>query len=75
MPQKTAQTIGGHMTDSVFSRYNTVSGADIADAAKKIEESAEAAVSGSIDSSFIVGSGRGSATDEKKGSEPFRSPT
>lgn len=55
VPQKTAREISGHKTDSVFSRYNIVSEADIADAAKKIEEGAKAAsasntVSGSIHS-------------------------
>jgi integrase len=54
VPQKTAREISGHKTDSVFSRYNIVSEADIADAARKIEEGAKAAVSGSIHSSFIV---------------------
>lgn len=41
VPQKTARTISGHKTDSVFSRYNIVSEADIRDAAKKIEEGAK----------------------------------
>jgi integrase len=53
VPQKTARQISGHKTDSVFSRYNIVSEADIADAARKIEEGAKAAM-GSIHSSFIV---------------------
>jgi len=52
--QKTAREISGHKTDAVFSRYNNVSEADIRDAARKIEEGAKAAVSGSIHSSFIV---------------------
>jgi hypothetical protein len=51
---KTAREISGHKTDAVFSRYNIVSEADIWDAARKIEEGAKAAVSGSIHSSFIV---------------------
>jgi integrase len=54
VPQKTARQISGHKTDSVFSRYNIVSEADIADAARKIEEGAKAAIQGSIHSSFIV---------------------
>jgi hypothetical protein len=54
VPQKTAREISGHKTDAVFSRYNIVSGADIADAARKIEEGARAALKGSIHSSFIV---------------------
>jgi integrase len=54
VPQKTAREISGHKTDAVFSRYNIVSEADIRDAARKIEEGAKAAVSGSIHSSFIV---------------------
>jgi integrase len=54
VPQKTAQQISGHKTDSVFSRYNIVSEADIADAARKIEEGAKAAIQGSIHSSFLV---------------------
>jgi integrase len=41
VPQKTARTISGHMTDSVFSRYNIVSEADIRDAARKIEPRCE----------------------------------
>jgi integrase len=54
VPQKTARQISGHKTDSVFSRYNIVSEADIADAARKIEEGTKAAIQGSIHSSFIV---------------------
>jgi len=54
VPQKTAREISGHKTDSVFSRYNIVDEADIADAARKIEEGAKAAIQGSIHSSFIV---------------------
>ena len=57
--QKTARTVSGHKTDSVFSRYNIVSDADIRDAARKIEEGAQAAVSGSIHSSFTAGSSEG----------------
>ena len=71
VPQKTAREITGHKTDAVFSRYNIVSGADIADAARKIEEGAKAAVSGSIHSSFIVAPESESVTDEKKGLKPF----
>jgi hypothetical protein len=44
VPQKTALTISGHKTDTVFSRYNIISEADIQDAARKIEEGAKAAV-------------------------------
>jgi integrase len=54
VPQKTVRQISGHKTDSVFSRYNIVSEADIADAARKIEEGAKAALSSSIQSSFMV---------------------
>ena len=54
VPQKTARQISGHKTDSVFSRYNIVSEADIAEAARKIEEGAKAAIQGLIHSSFIV---------------------
>jgi len=54
VPQKTAREISGHKTDSVFARYNIISEADIQDAARKIEEGAKAALSGSIHSSFIV---------------------
>ena len=50
VPQKIAREISGHKTDAVFSRYNIVSEADIRDAARKIEEGAKAAVSGSIHS-------------------------
>lgn len=52
VPQKTAREISGHKTDSVFSRYNIVSEADIADAARKIEQGAKAAAS--IHTSFAV---------------------
>jgi len=48
--QKTARTISGHKSDSIFSRYNIVSEADIQDAARKIEAGAKAV----IHSSFIV---------------------
>lgn len=54
VPQKTARIISGHKTDSVFSRYNIVSDDDIADAARKIEEGAKAALKGVIHSSFIL---------------------
>ena len=54
VPQKTAREISGHKTDSVFSRYNIVSEADIADAARKIEDGAKVALQGSTHSSFIV---------------------
>ena len=50
VPQKVARTASGHKTDEVFSRYNTLSDADIRDAARKIEEGAKAAVSGVIHS-------------------------
>jgi integrase len=52
--QKTARTISGHKTDSVFSRYNIVSDADIAEAARLIEAGAKTAIHGSIQSSFRV---------------------
>ncbi len=52
--QKTAREISEHKTDAVFSRYNIMSGADIEDAARKIEEGARAAVQGSIHRSLIV---------------------
>ena len=54
VPQKTARQISGHKTDSVFSRYNIVSEADIADAARKIEAGAKAALQSSIHGSFIA---------------------
>lgn len=54
VPQKTARQISGHKTDSIFSRYNIVSEDDIADAARKIEEGAKAALKGIIHSSFIA---------------------
>ena len=71
VPQKTARTISGHKTDAVFSRYNIVSDADIRDAARRIEEGAKVAVSGSIHSSFIVGPESESASDDKKERKPF----
>jgi integrase len=69
VPQKTAREISGHKTDSVFSRYNIVSEADIADAARKIEEGAKAA-SSSIHSSFIVEAESESATTHKESRKP-----
>jgi hypothetical protein len=66
VPQKTAREISGHKTDAVFSRYNIVSEADIQDAARKIEEGAKAAVSGSIHSSFIVEPQKESAPDQSE---------
>jgi hypothetical protein len=59
VPQKTAPQISGHKTDSVFSRYNIVSEGDMVDAARKIEEGAEAALSGIIHSSFTVAPNQG----------------
>jgi integrase len=50
IPQKTARTISGHKSDSIFARYNIVSEDDIRDAAKKIEAGAKDV----IHSSFIV---------------------
>jgi len=50
IPQKTARTISGHKSDSIFSRYNIVSEDDIRDAAKKIEAGAKAV----MHSSFTV---------------------
>jgi len=70
VPQKTAREISGHKTDAVFSRYNIVSGADIADAAKKIEEGAKAAMQGSIHSSFIVEPKSGSASEQEAVRKP-----
>jgi hypothetical protein len=49
----------------MFSRYNIVSEADIADAAKKIEEGAEAAIQDSIHSSFIVEPQSGSVLEQE----------
>ena len=63
VPQKTAWEISGHKTDAVFSRYNIVSEGDLADAAKKIEAGAKAALQGSIHSSFIVAPNQGSPED------------
>jgi len=63
VPQKTAREISGHKTDAVFSRYNIVSEGDLADAAKKIEAGAKAALQGSIHSSFIVAPNQGSQED------------
>jgi hypothetical protein len=70
VPQKTGREISGHKTDAVFSRYNTVSEADIQDAARKIEEGAEAAVFGSIHSSFMVEPKKQSAPDDTKVQKP-----
>jgi hypothetical protein len=54
VPQKTVRQISGHKTDSVFSRYNIISENDIADASRKVEEGAKAALKGSIHSSLIA---------------------
>jgi len=70
VPQKTARTISGHKTDSVFARYNIVSEADIQDAARKIEEGAKAARSGSIHSSFIVEPQKDSEREQEKTQKP-----
>jgi hypothetical protein len=71
VPQKTAREISGHKTDAVFSRYNIVSEADVQDAARKIEEGAKAAASGSIHSSFIVEPQSESVTDQTENRKPF----
>jgi integrase len=70
VPQKTARQISGHKTDAVFSRYNIVSEADIADAARKIEEGAKAALSGSIHSSFTVAPNQGNPEVAPTGVKP-----
>lgn len=70
VPQKTAREISGHKTDAVFSRYNIVSEADIRDAARKIEEGAKAAISGSIQSSFIVGPKTESPAEQEQEQKP-----
>jgi integrase len=44
IPQKTARTISGHKSDSIFGRYNIVSEDDIRDAARKIEAGAKAVI-------------------------------
>jgi len=62
--------MSGHKTDSVFSRYNITSEADIADAARKIEAGAKTALSGSIHSSFIVAPDQGSEEVAPKGQKP-----
>jgi hypothetical protein len=69
--KKTARTVSDHKTDSVFSRYNIVSDADIRDAARKIEEGAKAAVSGSIHSSFIVESENEVKSERDTNRKPF----
>ena len=71
VPQKTAREISGHKTDAVFSRYNIVSEADIRDAARKIEEGAKAAVSGSIHRSFIVEPQKELAQQQVTNLKPF----
>jgi integrase len=70
VPQKTARQISGHKTDTIFSRYNITSDADIADAARKIEAGVKAAVSGSIHSSFIVAQNQGSEETATKDRKP-----
>jgi hypothetical protein len=66
VPQKTAREISGHKTDSVFSRYNIVSEADIRDAARKIEEGAKAV----IHSSFIADPQSEQTAEEKTARKP-----
>jgi integrase len=70
VPQKTAREISGHKTDAVFSRYNIVSEADIADAARKIEEGAKAALQNSTHSSFIVEAQNESESVQKNATKP-----
>ena len=70
VPQKTAREISGHKTDAAFSRYNIVSEADIADAAKKIEAGAKAAMQGEIHSSFIVGPSDGADSRKENARKP-----
>jgi len=70
VPQKTARTVSGHKTDAVFARYNIVSEDDIRDAARRIEEGAKAAVSGSIHSSFIVAPDQGNEEVASKDRKP-----
>jgi integrase len=70
VPQKTAQKISGHKTDSVFNRYNIVSQADIADAARKIEEGAKAALKVEIHSSFIADADKTADAGKEKDRKP-----
>ena len=53
-------------SEPVFSRYNSMSDADICDAAREIEEGAKAAVSSSIRGPFIVEPENKPAGDEAK---------
>ena len=55
----------------MFSRYNIVSEADLRDAARKIEEGAKAALSGSIHSSFIVGEENEVKPERDEKQKPF----
>ena len=70
VPQKTARTVSGHKTDSVFARYNIVSEDDIRDAARKIEAGAKAALSGVIPTSFPLAPNQGSEEVASKDRKP-----
>jgi integrase len=70
VPQKTARTDLGHKTDAVFARYYILSEDDIRDAAMRIEEGAEAAVSGVIPTSFPLAPNQGNEGVASKDRKP-----
>ncbi|HKW34796.1 MAG TPA: hypothetical protein VJN92_17430 [Candidatus Acidoferrum sp.] len=70
VPQKTAMKVSGHKTDTIFSRYNIVSEADIRDAVRNIKHGAKA----EIHSYFTVAQ-ECSNSEEAAESEEARKPS
>jgi hypothetical protein len=58
--------ISGQKADSLFNQFSIVFEADIADAARKIEEGAKPTVKGEIQSSFIAEADKSVHAESKK---------